>query len=201
MSELSSLGYSLERRLRDLRAEIGDLRSVAAEGAKADSQLGQSVRTMSASIVDSNAMLAVDLLTDAEIAELRELIRLGADASDYGIERARNPALRGMYMQLSDIGFLHCPVAWGGQLIRVHVDPKAHWAVARHEQRAAEERRRVEAEERRHRETLRNSRWNLLLGWALGLVTAAAPAILGYLGDMAGLIARGAWVLAQLAFR
>lgn len=175
MSELSSLSHSLERGLRDLCTEIGGLRGIAADGVKADSQLGQSVRTMSDSIVDANAMLAVDLLTDAEVAELRELIRLGADASDYGVERAANPALRGMYMQLSDVGFLHCLVAWGGRLAHVHVDPKAHWAVARHEQRAEEERRRAEAEERRHRETLRNSRWNLLLGWALGLVTGRRP--------------------------
>ena len=109
-----------------------------------------------------------------------------------------------MYLQFSDLGLVTCVQYSGGNVVYYGHHPKAEWAVAHHDRKAAEARARAEAEERRHRETLRSSQRNIVIGWALGLVTALVSFALAHvpaaravaevlaLALAAGLGARGA---------
>lgn len=147
---------------------------------------------------------AVDLLTDEEIDELRIL------TSGTEIEFARAGAVKndeyyqGMYLQFEEIGLIECVLYLGGNFAYYGHSPKAEWAIRHHDRKAEEAKARQEAEERRHAETLRSSRWNILLGWGLGILTAvltaAGSALFEFLGRNMETVIRAASALGRSAF-
>lgn len=139
--------------------------------------IASSVDRLGTSISDSSAIQAVDLLTDAEIDELRELIRLGDAGGGYAASRLGDEAVAGMYLQLSQLGFVECAREFGGGLVYLGHSQKANWAVARHDL-LEEERKRQKAEaERARKEDRKHDRINMLIGWLFGLATAMLSAL------------------------
>lgn len=115
---------------------------------------------------------SIDLLTDEEIEELR-ILTSGTDAEFARAREVEGDELhQGMYLQFQELGLIECVKYLGGNFAYFGHSPKAEWAVRHHDRKAVEAKARQEAEERRHRETLRSSRWNIVLGWVLGLITA-----------------------------
>lgn len=134
--------------------------------------VAKGIREASSRAAKATTIQAVDLLTDEEVEELRALVSLGSNAGEYAFDRLKDPANAGMYLQLSDSGFINCCLLAGGPIVFEGVSEKAHWAIARHDrQKAAEEEAKAE-QKRMRKEDRRNARLNLLLGWLLGLATA-----------------------------
>ena len=149
----------------------------------------------------AGALLYVDGMSDKLLLEqsvVKPLLSMkwaGVGIADvkklpYGEEIKDIERYKGMYLQFSDLGLVTCVQYSGGNVVYYGHHPKAEWAVAHHDRKAAEARARAEAEERRHRETLRSSQRNIVIGWALGLVTALVSFALAHIGDLAALMAR-----------
>lgn len=122
-------------------------------GSKAISKdLKKGLEKLSNEVSDTFALQAVDLLTKPEIDELRKLVSLDkADAEKYASARMKDLSFQGMYLQLSDLGFIHCLPTFDGTLYFIGVSPKASWAIDRYDKRLAQE-------EQQKRE-LRHQRW------------------------------------------
>lgn len=173
-----------DRTLRNIASEtkagFSSVASSISDGSKTigkglDNQIGKLSKRMS----DTFALQAVELLTKPEIEELRKLVSLErSEASKYASLRVEDPAIRGMYSQLSDIGFIICVGDFSGGLHFVDVSPKANWAISRYD--AKIDREKVEAEERAHQR--RNDRLfnigSLFLGWFLGLLTSLVTVLI-----------------------
>ncbi|GJC75248.1 hypothetical protein [Adlercreutzia equolifaciens] len=150
----------------------------------------RAIKNAGENVAKSSVPQSVDLLTDDEIEELRILVS-GHEAEFARFEEIKDiERYKGMYLQFSDLGLVTCVQYSGGNVVYYGHHPKAEWAVAHHDRKAAEARARAEAEERRHRETLRSSQRNIVIGWALGLVTALVSFALAHIGDLAALMAR-----------
>ena len=139
---------------------------------KASKEESKSLKYLSRSIVGSSAVQAADLLTGLEIDELEKLASLGDKADAYAEKRLRDETAQGMYLQLSDLGFMSCIQAIDGSVVFFRLTQKALWVVERRRKQEASDRLR-QAEERRH--------WwvgqlvqaaFIALGWLLGLLTA-----------------------------
>lgn len=128
--------------------------------AKAVSELG---RAGGRSAVD------VDLLTSAEVGELRLLIEHESDVGAFATSRMeeRGPEVEGMYAEFQRLGLTYNA---GG--VPVVVNPMAHWAVEKHAQRAAER----EREESARRRFERNM---TILAGAIGFIASIVGAVIG----------------------
>ncbi len=163
------------------------------KGANASKHIGEvskSVEKLGRHISDSAAMQSVDLLTESEVEELRKLVTLGAESNDYTSERLKDEAAQGMYMQLSDLGFIQCVFTFDGNVHYLGHTPKANWAIARHDKLAEIERMRKAEAERVRDEDRRHSRNNVIIGWFLGLATAALPYLAGLISSLPPLQSR-----------
>ncbi len=116
------------------------------------------------------AVNAVDILTDEEIDELRKLVSLdNKAASEYVDKQLQNDSKKGLYLQLTDLGFLNCVELNGGRVSYFGYEQKTNWAV-RHHDHHAEERKRRQKKEQRFETRL------LIIGGAIGLVASVATA-------------------------
>lgn len=129
-------------------------------------------RTQRAAAKCSREAFDVSMLTESEIDELRRLVASSGNVLAYSLSRIADGAERvaGMYQEFSDLGLVFTDN--GGNVVMVC--PKAHWAVEKHDQLAAQRR----AEERR-----RNRH-----DWAMAAIAAAS----GIVGAIVGaLISKG----------
>lgn len=129
-------------------------------------------RTQRAAAKGSRGPFDVSMLTESEIDELRRLIDSSGNVLAYSSSRIADGAERvaGMYLKFSDLGLVF--IDNGGNVAMVL--PKAHWAVEKHDQLAAQ----ALAEERR-----RNRH-----DWAMAAIAAAS----GIVGAIVGaLISKG----------
>lgn len=145
-------------------------------------RIEKSLKDMQVSMANASAIQAVDLLTDDEVDELRILVELGSEAGQRVAELSADDRMFGMYAQLSDSGFIHCMRILGGGLICHGVDPKASWAIARHDYTKKLEADRKALEEQHRKEDRKHQRNDLALGFLLGILT---PIILSAIRSLA----------------
>lgn len=141
-------------------------------------ETAKSVDKLNTSVTSSAAMNAVDLLGKAEIEMLRELgeMRFDAATSEYIDSIAADPASKGRYIQLSELGFIYGAEYSGGNLGFHGVSPKAGWAIARYE---AEEAKRADEEAKEKKDRIFDKLFNvgmLVLGWVLGIISTLITA-------------------------
>lgn len=148
-------------------------------------KISDGISALDRHLVDSSAIQAVGLLTKDEIDELRTLIELGDKAAEFAASRMDDPIALGMYLQLSDLGFIHCVSDMSGGHFLIGVDPKASWAVARFDGKEAERLEKLRAEERERKRASRRQWGFALLGWSLGLVSDPARDLLYWIGRTA----------------
>lgn len=160
----------MSEQLPELRRSVDKLVSKAS--AISDS-LERIDRTQRAAAKGSRGSFDVSMLTESEIDELRKLIDSSGNVLAYSSSRIADGAegVAGMYLEFSDLGLVF--IDNGGNVAMVR--PKAHWAVEKHDQLAAQ----ALAEERR-----RNRH-----DWAMAAIAAAsgiAGAIVGALISKGG---------------
>lgn len=129
-------------------------------------------RTQRAAAKGSRGPFDVSMLTESEIDELRRLIDSSGDVLAYSSSRIADGAERvaGMYLEFSDLGLVF--IDNGGNVAMVR--PKAHWAVEKHDQLAAQA---LAVKRRRNRHD-----------WAMAAIAAAS----GIVGAIVGaLISKG----------
>ena len=162
----------LRRPLDGIANSVGDVGKFVAEASKSTDRVRKSVDALGKRVSDASAMQSVDLLTDEEVDELRKLVSLGDGANKYVSARLEDEAVQGMYLQLSDLGFIHCFRDFSGGILYTGYDPKANWAIARHDKLAE-----IEKQKKMEAETLRKSdrkhqRIDMLIGFVGGIVAA-----------------------------
>ncbi|GEM_PF-3735020 len=114
--------------------------------------LKKGLEKLSNEVSDTFVLQAVDLLTKPEIDELRKLVSMdNTDAEKYASARMKAPSFQGMYLQLSDLGFIHCLSTFDGMLHFIGVSPKASWAIDRYDKRLAQE--------KQQKREFRHQRW------------------------------------------
>ena len=179
------------RMFRDAASAVSrSIQAASSDVSGSSDKLRKSLEGIGKGVRDSSAFSAADLLTSAEIEELRLLVDAGDSANEVAGKRLESgESVRGMYLQLSDIGFMHCYKMLDGGIVFVTIDPKAAWAVERHDLR---ERERAEARaevERRRSEDAKRQLIYLVIGWVVGI--ASTP-----LGDLLGTLMR--WLLQSI---
>lgn len=128
---------------------------------------------------DAVAIQAVDLLTEPEIYELKKLASLSSDeASQYVSNCTQDPIIRGIYLQLSDLGFIHCTTDFGKQFIFHGLSPKANWAINRYDRKVEAEKLKAKELKRQRRSDRLFSLFSLIVGWSLGLATPLITALI-----------------------
>lgn len=99
----------------------------------------------------------------------------------------KDEAVSGMYLQLAELGLIHCLRAYDGYIVFAGVDPKAAWAVGRRELREREEAdRKAEAECRRAEDRKHDTR-NMVIGWVAGVATSLLVSLIAGIARLAGI--------------
>lgn len=169
----------MSEQLPELRRSVDKLASRAS--AISDS-LERIDRTQRAAAKTTREPFDVSMLTESEIDELRKLIDNSGDVLAYSSSRIADGAemVAGMYLEFSDLGLVFTDN--GGNVAMVC--PKAHWAVEKHDQLAAQTR--AEEHRRNHHD------------WAMAAIAAASGIVGAIVGGLlpALLSAAGAQALA-----
>lgn len=184
IEERRAMTSELRRPLDGIASSVGNVGRSVAQASKSTDEIRRSIDNLGKRVSESSAMQSVDLLTDDEIDELRKLVSLGDGAKGYAASRLESEAVQGMYLQLSDLGFIHCFRDFDGDILYVDYDPKANWAIARHDKLAELEARRKEEVNRIRDEDRKHSRNNVIIGWFLGLATAAIPYLVNLVSSL-----------------
>lgn len=132
------------------------------------------LKELNGTVLSASAIQSVDLLTEPEIEMLRELgsMTVGPETDDYIGKVAADEALKGRYVQLSELGFIYGNEYLGGNLGYHGLSAKAGWAVDRYD-RAVKRKQEEELELKRLRRSDRAFNIEtLVLGWALGILSA-----------------------------
>lgn len=174
----------MRRPIESVASKVGVVGESIKEASKYTRAVQKSVDALGKHVSDASAIQSVDLLTDTEIDELRQLINLGDESREYASERVQDEAVKGMYLQLSDLGFIGCLTVDDGNVIYLGHSPKASWAVTRHDRLAEIEAQRKAEAERVRDEDRRHSRNNVIIGWFLGLATAVVPYVVNLLAQL-----------------
>ena len=118
---------------------------------------------------ENRGVIDVDLFTDDEIEELRELVRRRDDPGEWSRARLAEggAVIEGMYREFSDLGPLW--LSAGGGVMQLL--PSASWVVEKHDQRATEKQAEFERQ-------LKHDRWMTGAAAASGLVGAIIGAVL-----------------------
>ena len=168
----------LRRPIDGVASKVGGVERSIAEARRSTDEIRKSVDKLGELVSNSAAIQSVDLLMSDEIDELRRLVELGDNAKEYTKSRLENESARGMYMQLSDLGFIYCFRDFSGNVFYAGHDPKANWAIARHDKLAElEKQRKAEAEALRKSDRKRQL-IDLLIGFVGGIVSALLVAYL-----------------------
>ena len=165
----------LRRPLDGIANSVSCVGRSVAEASKSSDDVRKSVDKLGKRISDSAAMQSVDLLTESEVEELRNLVSLGAESNDYASERLKDDAIQGMYLQLSDLGFIQCLFAFDGDVHYLGHTPKANWAIARHDKLAEIEKQKKAEDEARRKSDRKHQRIDMLIGFVgISYITALA---------------------------
>ena len=165
------MNSELRRPLDGIADKVGSVGKSVSDASKATAEVKKSVDRLGKHVSDASAMQSVDLLTDVEVDELRQLVSLGDEARGYAASRIQDEAVRGMYMQLSDLGFIHC-ATYDDVTAYIGHDPKANWAIARHDKLAEIARQKKAEDEARRKSDRKRQRIDMLIGFVGGIVSA-----------------------------
>lgn len=181
MSEISR--RDLDRAMDGVANAVGD---VADSGVASAKRIEKSIDELGRRVMSATAIASVDLLSSTEVDELRSLIAAD-DPGAYAESRMKDEAVSGMYLQLAELGLIHCLRAYDGYIVFAGVDPKAAWAVGRRELREREEAdRKAEAECRRAEDRKHDTR-NMIVGWVAGVVSSLLVSLITGLALSIGL--------------
>ncbi len=144
----------------------------------------RALREIASYLRNGNSISSVDLLTEADVEELRILISLpDHELHERVKEQLKNPIMAGRYRLLSDVGLLDGLALMDGSTAIYACNPKAFWAVAKHD-RLKEMEALIEKERRRQR---RNDRVfsivTLFLGAILGIIASNISEIISLLAS------------------
>lgn len=133
----------------------------------------RALREIASYLRNGNSISSVDLLTEADIEELRILISLpDHELQERVKEQSKNPIMAGRYRLLSDAGLLDGLALMNGDTVIHGCNPKASWAVAKRD-RSKEIDALIEKERRRQRRSDRVfSIVTLFIGTILGIIAS-----------------------------
>lgn len=175
MIDVSRLDF--DRALNGVSCSIDNVSLAEQNSAKT---IRKSAKQVSETILSASAIAAVDLLTNEEIDELRNLISADNPVS-LAQERMKDSSVAGMYLQLSDIGLIDCFVDFSGDLVFAGVNPKAAWAVGRRDLRDREAAERKAEAELRRKDDRRHDTRNMIIGWVAGVISSLLVSLItGY---------------------